>query len=71
MNEYIIYTTEGGTTAPNESVEVENCQVLGIVNAYTTKEAIENVIAENPWIIKAGFAPDKFIVRRLLTAERD
>lgn len=29
MNEYIIYTTEGHTIAPNENVEVENCQVLG------------------------------------------
>jgi len=29
LNEYIIYTTEGYTTAPNENLEVENCQVLG------------------------------------------
>ena len=29
MNEYIIYTAEGYTIAPNENVEVENCQMLG------------------------------------------
>ena len=29
MKEYIIYTTEGTTYAPNETVEIDNCQILG------------------------------------------
>lgn len=66
MNEYIIYTTEGNTIAPNEDVEVENCQVLGIAKAKDKVEAKENLIKENPWIIEAGFSRSKFIVRQLL-----
>ena len=29
MNEYIFYTTEGQTLAPNVDYTIENCQVLG------------------------------------------
>ena len=66
MNEYIIYTTEGYTIAPNEDVEVENCQVLGCVHGNTPQEAKDSLLKENPWIRKAGFDPSEFIVRQLL-----
>ena len=69
MNEYIIYTTEGNTVAPNENIEVENCQVLGIAKGKNKVEAKDNLIKDNPWIIKAGFNKSKFIVRQLLTDE--
>ena len=65
MNEYIIYTTEGHTIAPNEDVEVENCQVLGCVHGNTKQEAKDNLLKDNPWIIEAGFAPTEFIIRQL------
>ena len=65
MNEYIIYTTEGHTIAPNEDVEVENCQMLGLAKGKDKVEAKDNLLKENPWIIEAGFAPADFIIRQL------
>ena len=41
MNEYIIYTTEGYTEAPNENVEIENCQVLGRVSGDNQENALK------------------------------
>lgn len=70
MNKYIFYTTEGYTTAPNELVGVENCQLLGQTYGNTAKEASENLLKENSWITEAGFAPSEFIVEQLLTDEQ-
>ena len=67
MNEYIIYTTEGYTIAPNEDVEVENCQVLGIAKGKDKQDATEHLLKENPWIVEAGFDPAEFIIRQLTT----
>ena len=67
MNEYIIYTTEGHTIAPNEDVEVENCQVLGIAKGKDKAEAIANLQKENLWISEAGFAPTEYIIRQLVS----
>ena len=69
MNEYIIYTTEGYTTAPNEDVEVENCQVLGIAKGKDETEAKNNLLKDNPWISEAGFSQSELIVKQLLTDE--
>ena len=65
MNEYIFYTPEGHSIAPNENVEVENSQVLGTARGKDKVEAKENLLKENPWIIEAGFTPTEFIVRQL------
>ena len=67
MKEYTIYTAEGYTIAPNEGVEVENCQVLGCARGNDPAEARENLMRENPWIIEAGFHESEFIVRQLHT----
>ena len=69
MNEYIIYTTEGYTVAPNEDVEVENCQVLGCACGNNAAEAQDNLLKDNPWITEAGFDRAEFIVKQLLTNE--
>lgn len=69
MNEYIIYTTEGHTIAPNENVEVENCQVLGCARGKNPEEAKINLLKNNPWITEAGFRRSEFIVRQLMTNE--
>lgn len=66
MNEYIIYTPEGLTIAPNENYLVENCQVLGCAMGNNTTDAVANLLTENQWIIKAGFVKDKFIIRQLV-----
>ena len=69
LNEYIIYTTEGYTIAPNEDVEVENCQVLGCARGNNAAEAQDNLLKDNPWITEAGFDRAEFIVKQLLTNE--
>lgn len=66
MNEYIIYTTEGHTIAPNEYVKVENCQVLGSAKGSNKNEAVDNLLTLNPWITEAGFSRSEFIVRQLM-----
>ena len=65
MNEYIVYTTEGYAIAPNEDVEVENCQLLGCAYGHDVKEAVRNLLDENPWILEAGFNKSEFIIRQL------
>ena len=65
MNEYIIFTPEGYTTAPNENYEVENCQVLGIASGRNERDAINNLIIQNQWITEAGFNPTEFFCKRL------
>ena len=70
MNEYIFYTTEGHTYAPNDSIEVENCQVLGTVRGSNESEAQKNLLNENPWITEAKFAPAEFLFRQILTNEQ-
>lgn len=67
MNEYIIFTTEGHTIAPNENIEVENCQMLGRVRGNNPKEAKDNLLKENPWITEAGFNSSEFIIEQLLS----
>ena len=65
MNEYIFYTPEGHTIAPNENVEVENCQMLGTARGKNEREAKSNLLKENSWIIEAGFNPSEFMIRQL------
>ena len=69
MNEYIIFTTEGHTTAPNENVEVENCQVLGRARGNNPNEAKDNLLKDNQWIAEAGFNSSKFVVVQFLSDE--
>lgn len=70
MNEYIFYTAEGHTDAPNDSYEVENCQVLGTAQGKDENEAQENLLRENRWIAEADFDPAEFFVRQIMTDEQ-
>ena len=63
--EYIVYTPEGMTIAPNEECAVENCQVLGCALGESPAEVVDVLLKENPWILEAGFSRDEFIVRQL------
>ena len=69
MNEYIIFTTEGHTTAPNENLEIENCQVLGRARRNNPNEAKDNLQKDNPLIAEAGFDSSEFVVVQLLSDE--
>lgn len=67
MNEYIVYTTEGFTSGPNTDVDVENCQVLGIIEGLSAKDAINRLFNQNEWIREAGFTMGNALARPLLT----
>lgn len=69
MSEYIFYTTEGFTQAPNGN-DVENCQVLGRAIGKNETEAKYNLFKENPWIEEAEFDTTNMIVKQLLTEEQ-
>ena len=64
MADFIFYTAEGFTQAPNGN-DIENCQVLGIAKGKDKVEAKDNLLKDNPWIIEAGFDPVEFYVRQL------
>ena len=66
MSEYIFYTTEGFTQAPNGN-DVENCQVLGRAFGKNAKEARCNLLKENPWIEEVEFDMEDLLVKQLLT----
>jgi len=66
MTEYIFYTTEGFTLAP-DGENIENCQLLGRAYGKDKHQALENLIKENPWIEKRGFEPNKAICKELAT----
>lgn len=64
MTEYIFYTTEGVTHAPDNN-NIENCQLLGIAGGKDRQEALDILIKNNPWIVERGFEPHKAICREL------
>ncbi|MBD5209095.1 MAG: hypothetical protein K2G11_08160 [Muribaculaceae bacterium] len=68
MNAYIIYTTQGTTYGPNLNVDVENCQVLGIIQSNTEKDAIQKLFEKNEWIQRAGFTKDYVVATQLFTS---
>lgn len=70
MNEYIFYSAEGETLAPNIDVVIENCQVLGSTRASDIKHARKFLQQENPWINGAGFDMAKTITKQVLTEEQ-
>lgn len=70
MKKFIILTSEGSTTAPNQFVEVNNLQVLGFVeNVQDENQAIIEFVKENEWIIEAEFNVAEFIVYQVILNE--
>ena len=69
MKEYIFYTTEGYTEAPNDE-NVDNCQVLGRAKGNDVEEAQQKLLKENPWIIETKFDPSEFMAEQILTSEQ-
>lgn len=64
MNEYIFYSLEGETCAPNNK-ESENCQMLGCAFGEDEHEALNHLFEENGWIKEQGFDRGKIIGREL------
>ncbi len=67
MNEYLFYTTEGETFAPNEDVAVDNCQILGRIEAENAHQAKDKLLLENTWIEEAGFDASEIFVQQTIT----
>lgn len=66
MNNYIVITTEGFTFQPNseKSVpDIENCQVIGFSYGKDSKEAFENLLIENTYLLETSF--DELIFYKL------
>lgn len=70
MNEYIFYTTEGITLPPNDYEDVDNCQILGFVEAINSSEAMDLLLKNNLWIVEKGFSKSKIMVKQVLTEEQ-
>lgn len=70
MNEYIFYTTEGTTLAPIQDKDIDNCQILGFIEAKNSSEAKVILLENNPWIVEAGFSMSKIMVKQVLTKEQ-
>lgn len=71
MNEYIFYTTEGITLPPNDYEDVDNCQILGFVEARNSSEAMDLLLKNNSWIVEKGFSKSKIMVKQVLTEEQE
>ena len=66
MTEYIFYTTEGFTQAPDGN-DIENCQLLGRAYGKDKHDALSNLLKENPWITERGFEPCETICKELVS----
>ena len=67
MKKYIFISPEGATEAPNDSYEVNNMQVIGIVEDVGNEdEALKKLLIENNWIIDAEFNVAEFIAYEIL-----
>lgn len=67
MKRYIFLTKEGETFAPNESIEVNNMQVIGIVEGVIDESsALVKLLKENLWIIDAEYNVANFISYEIL-----
>lgn len=56
MKEYIFYTTECSTQAP-DGEDVENCQLLVRSYGNDKNDVLQNLLKKNPWIEKRVFDP--------------
>jgi len=54
MRYFIFLTQEGFTTTPTNN-NIENLQVLGIAKGKNKKQAFENLIKENKYLLTAGY----------------
>lgn len=64
MKEYIFYTAEGFTQAP-DGEDIENCQLLGRVYGNDMHDALQNLLNKHPWIEQRGFDPYEAIGKEL------
>lgn len=54
MDQYLFYTGDGSTAAP-DGAAVENYQVLGIEAGSGARQALQVLLENSPWIRTAGY----------------
>ena len=64
MNNYIFYTDECQTFAPNDEC-INNLQILGFEKGDTQEEALENLYKNNAWIEEYGFSRESIVCRAI------
>jgi len=58
MNSYIFITTEGYTFQPeSDSIDpdIENCQLIGFAKGKNPRDAFDNLIQENDYLLETTF----------------
>ena len=65
MKRFIVYTTEGYTESPT-SMQVENCQVLGEIEAPNGREAIDTLFEKELWLTELNFSKHAAIAREIV-----
>lgn len=68
MKNFIVYTTQGTTYGPNIDVNIENCQVLGIIYADSNEDAIDTLFEKNECINDAGFTKGYAVAKQLFSS---
>lgn len=58
------------TLHPNENEKIENCQILGFVEAKNCIEAKDLLLKDNPWIGEVGYSLSEIRVKQVLTKEQ-
>ena len=66
--QYLFYTTEGFTQAP-DGVEIDNCQILAFIDAEEERQAWQKFKVENAWMEGRGFSLQGVVCRELLVSE--
>lgn len=54
ISNYIFLTNEGHTYQPNMG-DIENSQLIGIAKGKNSYNAFQNLLKENPYILKTSF----------------
>ncbi len=65
MRHFIFYTTEGYTTAPDQTV-LENCQILSFESATDAQNAWNIFTAKHSNLIKMGFSIENIVCKELI-----
>lgn len=64
MKQFVFYTTEGYTYAPN-SENVENCQILAFETANDKNEAMDLFKARYAYLSEQGFSMAEVVCREI------
>ena len=65
MKRFIVYTTEGYTESPTLK-QVENCQILGEIEAQNDREAIDALFQRELWITEGDFSKHAAIAKEIV-----